>query len=378
MSLPRMKRIDTWGVASATIGQSTPGAEMCATRWSVLERTSLSIRRQETCFPYMNGELSNGLPRLATSGNLIVEARTGAPIILRGVNRSGLEYSDPDEQGFLSGAAICRSEIQTIVRDWRCNIIRLPFNQDFVLRGREGRTGEEYRSALDQVIYWASMFGAYTLLDLQWLDVGRTYGENRNFVAPLPNMQSLELWTLLAARYRDEPAVLYDIFTEPHDRLDDDPFPLNKEDGSTYPDDQRAVTMKEWQPWARKLTSVIRSESPDAIIFVPGIDWAYDLRGMPMDLPNIVYSSHVYPDKGNDWPEAFGNLSRTVPVFLGEFGGQDKAEELDFVRRLVAYAEQLGIGWTAWSWFNDPFLVNRYAATRFGDIVRRGLTAEMT
>ena len=166
------------------------------------------------------------------------------------------------------------------------------------------------------------------------------------------------------------------IFTEPHDRLDDDPFPLNKEDGSTYPDDQRAVTMKQWQPWARKLTSVIRSENPDAIIFVPGINWAYDLRGMPMDLANIVYSSHVYPGKGNDWPQAFGNLSRTVPVFLGEFGGQDKAEELDFVRRLMAYAQQLGIGWTAWSWFNDPFLVNRYEATRFGDIVRRGLAAK--
>ena len=324
----------------------------------------------------MNGELSNGLPRLATSGNLIVDVSTGAPILLRGVNRSGLEYSDPDEQGFLSGAAICRSEIQTIVRDWDCNIIRLPFNQDFVLRGRGGRPGQEYRNALDQVIYWTSMFGAYTLLDLQWLDANRTYGGDRNFVAPLPNMQSIELWTLLADRYKDEPAVLYDIFTEPHDRLDDDPSPLNKEDGSTYPDDQRAVTMKEWQPWARKLTSVIRSENPDAIIFVSGINWAYDLRGMPMDVPNIVYSSHVYPAKGNDWPQAFGNLSRIVPVFLGEFGGQDKTEELAFVRGLVAYAQQLGIGWTAWSWFNDPFLVNRYEATRFGDIVRRGLAAK--
>jgi endoglucanase len=324
----------------------------------------------------MNGELSNGLPRLVTSGNLLVDTSTSAPIILRGVNRSGLEYCGPDEQGFLSGAAICRSEIRTIVRDWDCKIIRLPFNQDFVLRGRGGRPGQEYRNALDQVIYWASMFGAYTLLDLQWLDADRTYGGDRNFVASLPNMQSIEMWTLLAARYKDEPAVLYDIFTEPHDRLDDDPFPLNKEDGSAYADGQRAVTMKEWQPWARKLTSAIRSENPDAIVFVPGINWAYDLRGMPMGLADIVYSSHVYPNKGSDWFDAFGDLSRTVPVFLGEFGGQDEPKELDFVRRLVAYAQQLGIGWTAWSWFNDPILVNRYEVTRFGDIVRRGLATK--
>ena len=49
-----------------------------------------------------------------------------------------------------------------------------------------------------------------------------------------------------------------------------------------------------------------------------------------------------------------------------------------FVRRLMAYAQQLGIGWTAWSWFNDPFLVNRYQVTSFGDIVKQGLAAERT
>src|SRR5277367_6922702 len=166
----------------------------------------------------MNGRLSNALPLLTTSGNRIVNAATGATLLLRGVNRSGLEYSDPDEQGFLSGAGICRAEIQTIVKDWRCNIVRLPFNQDFVLRGRNGLSAEQYQQALDQVISWNAMFGAYTLLDLQWLDVQRIYGGNRNFVAPLPNMDSIALWTTLAARYKDEPAVLYDIFTEPHDR----------------------------------------------------------------------------------------------------------------------------------------------------------------
>ena len=323
----------------------------------------------------MNGELSNGLSRLATSGKRIIDMASGAPVILRGVNRSGLEYAGPDEQGFLSGAAISRSEIQHIVQDWGCNIIRLPFNQDFVLRGRDGHSGEEYQSALDQVIYWTSMFGAYTLLDLQWLDGDRIYGGNRNFVAPLPNMQSIELWALLARRYKDEPAVLFDIFTEPHDRLNDDPFPLNKDDGTTYPADQRSVTMTEWQPWAQKLTSIIRSENSHSLVFISGINWAYDLRGMPMNLANVVYSSHVYSNKAIEWPDAFGDLSQTVPVFVGEFGGDDTPADLEFGRRLGEYMRQLGIGWTAWSWYNDPLLVSRYAATQFGNIVRQQLAA---
>src|ERR1700733_12574281 len=124
----------------------------------------------------MNGELSNGLAALATSGNRTVNAATGAIITLRGINRSGLEYAGPDEQGFLSGASISRSEIEVIVRQWNCNVVRLPFNQDFVLRGCRGRSGEEYQRALDQVIYWNSLFGAYTLLDLHWLDAERIYG----------------------------------------------------------------------------------------------------------------------------------------------------------------------------------------------------------
>ncbi len=322
----------------------------------------------------MNGELSNGLAALGTSGNRIISIATGEPILLRGVNRSGLEYAGPDEQGFLSGASFSRPEIEFIVKEWRCNIIRLPFNQDFVLRGRQGRSGEDYQKAIDQVIYWASLFGAYTLLDLQWLDADRVYGGNRNFVAPLPNIESLELWTTLARRYRNEPAVLYDLFNEPHDRLDDDPFPLNKEDGTTYPPGQKSVTMKEWQPWARKLTQAVRDENPDALVFVAGTNWAYDLRGMPMDMENIVYSTHVYPNKGRNWAGAFGNLSKSSPVFVGEFGGGETPGDLEFVQSLMRYTEELEIGWTAWSWSNEPFLVTRYVPTAFGEAVRQKLS----
>ena len=325
----------------------------------------------------MNGELSNGLAQLTTSGNRIVNASTGAAVLLRGINRSGLEYAGPDEQGFLSGANITRAEIEAMVRGWSCNIVRVPFNQDFALRGRNGRSAEEYRRALDQVVYWNSLSGAYTLLDLQWLDAERVYGGDRNFVAPLPNLESIELWTVLSRRYRDEPAVLYDIFTEPHDRLPDDPYALNKEDGTLYPADRRSVTASEWQPWARKLAIAIRSENPQSLVFVSGINWAYDLRGVPMDIPNLVYSSHVYSNKGGNWAEAFGDLSARVPVFIGEFGGDGSAADLDFGRRLLGYLEKLGIGWAAWSWQDQPQLVTRYAPTRFGELVRKRLTEEI-
>lgn len=333
----------------------------------------MAVRLQDHEVP-MNGNLSHNLPPLRTSGNRIINSATGVPILLRGINRSGLEYSDPDEQGFLSGASISRAEIQFIVNGWRANIIRLPFNQDFVLRGRNGRTAEEYQQSLDQLIYWASMFGAYTLLDLQWLDAERIYGGNQNFVAPLPNLQSTELWSTLAGRYKDEPAVLYDLFNEPHDRLLDDPWPLNKPDGTTYPASQMRVTMNEWQPWALTLTAAIRNENPDALIFIGGTNWAYDLRGMPIeDLENVVYSTHIYPNKGSDWDNVFGDLSESVPVFAGEIGGTESPDELDYVRRLLVYLKQREIGFAAWSWIDQPQLITRFVPTAFGEIIRGSL-----
>jgi aryl-phospho-beta-D-glucosidase BglC (GH1 family) len=322
----------------------------------------------------MDGELSNGLPRLTTLDNRIARADTGTTVLLRGLNRSGLEYADPDEQGFLSSAAISRSEIRVIVQEWGANIIRLPFNQDWVLRGRGSWGADAYRRALDQVIQWASGYGAYTLLDLQWLDADRAYGGPRNFVAPLPDIQSIELWSLLAARYRGEPAVLYDIFNEPHDRLPDDPYPLNREDGTTYPARRKRVTMAEWQPWARTLIAAIREANPDSLIFVSGTDWGYNLRGMPMDIPRLVYSTHVYPSKGGDWPGAFGHLAAKVPVFAGEWGGADS--DLKWGRKLAGYFDSLQMGWTAWSWHNAPLLVQQYTPTPFGRIVRASLSAE--
>ena len=320
----------------------------------------------------MAGELSNGLPWLAARGNRIVRTDSGASFLLRGINRSGLEYSEPDEQGFLSGAGIFRSEIQTIVQDWGANIIRLPFNQDWVLHGRGSWPAEAYCRALDQVISWTSQCGAYTLLDLQWLDAERIFGGNRNFVAPLPNRQSIELWEKLAARYRGESAVLFDIFNEPHDRLPDDPYPLNRPDGTQYPADQHSVSMAEWQPWARSLIAAIRGVSPDSLVFVSGTDWGYDLRGMPLEFANLVYSTHVYRPRGDGWADAFGRLAETAPVFAGEWGGG--RADLRWGRKLAAYFDELQIGWTAWSWHNDPLLVQRYTPTEFGGLVQSSLT----
>ena len=310
---------------------------------------------------------------LTTAGTSIVEARTGRPVLLRGVNRSGLEYSS------LEGAGITADEIEHIIRDWGANVIRLPFNQDRALR-RPGYDAGPYLEALDFVIQTAARAGAYTLLDLQWLEAttprGTLANGRRNFVPPLPDAGSIELWRQLAERYRDEPAVLYDIFNEPHDALEDDDAPLLgiDADGRTFPLAGKRVTMGAWQPWARRLIDAVREGNPGATIFVSGTDWGYDLRGFPLpDDTGVVYATHVYRNKQTGWSEAFGDLARTRPVFACEWGGGD--QDVAWGLELYRYFAARGMGWTAWSWSDDPRLTRAGSRepTAFGRLVRAAL-----
>jgi endoglucanase len=343
--------------------------------------------------------LSAALPPLAAEGPLIVNADTRAPQRLIGVNRSGLEYAEPTANaGFLDAAGITSDEIAEIVGTWNARIIRLPFNQDFVINGRAGHSSDEYLAAIDTVIRWAAEQGAYTLLDLQWLDADRIFGTNGdmsfNRVPPLPDGQSIRVWATLADRYRGEPAVLFDLFNEPHSPLPDDPnesFALAP-DGTPIPLRLPHVGLREWRPWAKRLMTAVREQHPHALVFVSGIHWAYDLRGMPLlgldakPLPNIVYSTHVYPWSHThplsigtwetEWDRAFGHLAARVPIFAGEWGGT--ADDVEWGERLVQYFETHGMGWCAWSWADAPCLVaachdRDYTPTPFGTLVREAL-----
>jgi endoglucanase len=329
----------------------------------------------------MSAELSHGLPWLYATGNQIRSSDTGSPILLRGVNRSGLEYSAPHEDsGFLDAAVLTRRDIEEIVSGWRCNIVRLPFNQDWILRGCGGHSAESYLSALDQVIEWIASCGAYTLLDLQWVSADIAYGHladgSPNYVAPLPNPGTIDAWTVLAERYREEPAIVFDLFNEPHDRLSDDPNPLwrvNPHGGIDESEESR-VGPDHWAPWARKLIDAIHPIHPQALIWISGVNWGYDLRGVRIDGPNVVYSAHVYPDRPDwEWRDRFGFAGVDAPLFVGEWGGGD--DDVEWGARLLSFTEGRTCGWTAWSWVDRPQLVRDaragdYTATRFGELVR--------
>lgn len=337
----------------------------------------------------------NALPWLTTLGRRIVAGETGAPVVLRGLNRSGLEYADPAGGDFLASVRFSLDDVQEMVHGWGARVLRIPFSQSRLL---DSATRDAYLQALDTVIAWAADCGAYVLLDLQWLDPAITYGTTSdgspNRIAPLPSSASCEVWRLLAQRYRENPAVLFDIYNEPHSRLADDPHTPTavRHDGSEYPLVNGRVTAVVWRHVAARLARIIKEVHPRALIFVSGVAWGYDLRGVLFDRSEgvapdgIVYAAHVYPSSRFEqggwratngpqaWDRAFGSIAATAPVCVTEFGGG--IEHLEWGRRLLDYLKARDIGWLAWSWSDAPRLVTTEEPKRptaFGALVRTAL-----
>jgi endoglucanase len=284
--------------------------------------------------PPIPAESQAPLKWLHTESASIIDEDGNAKILL-GVNRSGLEYDK-------KGNKINEEEIRFICQEWKAQIIRIPFNEEWILQD------PKYNRFLDRVIGWINRCGAYVLLDLQWQDV-------KVKIPKIPDEKAAGMWALLADRYRDNPGVLYDIHNETHD-----------------------TTWSAWRGRASEIITAIRQKHPRSLIFVSGLDWAYDLRGWaesPLPFPNIVYSTHPYPFKGEPWAwdKYFGDFREKFPIFAGEFGGGEK--DLDWGAKLIDYFNAKRIGWTAWSWVDQPHLTrkDRRTPTPFGELVKAAL-----
>jgi endoglycosylceramidase len=163
----------------------------------------------------------------------------------------------------------------------------------------------------------------------------------------------MELWEMIARRYKDEPAVVaYDLFNEPWPDL------------ALPPEDADRDVL---QPFYEELIGRIRAiDATRLIIYEPHITW--DLFGnqftsMPFD--NIVYSTHLYSGGtaggetgyNGDSAPLLAQVQRSVaeaesqgvPLLVGEFGIGMRENYQAWIRDEFRFQEQHVIGGTWWS-----------------------------
>ncbi len=297
-------------------------------------------------------DMSKWPPELHVEGRRVLDA-TGKEVWLQGVNAGGLETLPQDRH-------VMRSA-QVGVDDWKASVIRLPVSDDFWF-GRspyQHDGGKAYRELIDNIITLVANRRAYLLLDLH------------RFRAPQP--EHVEFWKDAAARYKNHPAVLFDLFNEPHDISwevwRDGGFvtePKTKTDeGAVLSDADKAKSPPGFQsPGMQALLNTVRETGARNIVVAGGLAWAADLSGVAKGYAledksgnGVMYGWHVYNWHKN-WEGAVLGAAEKYPIFVGEVGADVK--KMDFIPAaaqedpytwvpdMLGFIQQHKLHWTAW------------------------------
>jgi hypothetical protein len=259
----------------------------------------------------------------------------GDPVTFRGVQRSGLSskawhfsWTDAD---FAQMAA------------WGASIVRIEMSHAFWLTS-SCQYAPGYKSRIDLAVQALTSRGVVALLDLHKPTKG---GCSTPLLYEMADEPSLPFWTEVAARYKGNPLVAFDLFNEPHEIAD-----AVWRDGGPLPG-WTAVGMQD-------LYDAIRSTGATNLVFVSGQRWASDARVLlehELDGYGIVAGVHSYclTCGGALAPNLawIDEVAAQLPLVITEFGWNVPSG--DYNRNLISWAEAHHVGWIAYSWnAGDP------------------------
>ena len=315
-------------------------------------------------------------PALAVkvAGNLLVDPQ-GQPIRLLGVNASGAEYACIEDLGIFAGPT--GEHAVAAMASWDINAVRLPLNEDCWLgiNGAPARySSARYRTAIEQFVTRLNKAGFYVILDLHWNAPGTVQATGQQPMADLDHAPAF--WSSVARAFVSDPAVVFDLYNEPHDiswqcwRY-----------GCLLPGGWRAAGMQ-------TLVDAVRSTGALQPIIATGLNWGNDLSSWlqyrPHDPANqLVAGLHIYNDLAcvtiTCWNDVVRPLARTVPVVADELG--DKTCSGAFVSSFMNWADSADVSYLGWSWNPSgcagPALISSWSGqpTPYGAVIRDHLAA---
>lgn len=326
-------------------------------------------------------EAVNHSAQLKVQGNKVVNAATGETVRLAGVNVPSLEWYATGEHVYTSVAEACDN--------WNANVIRLPLSSArwFGLTEEQaGKGAEPYRRMVAEVVAAVQERGKHIILDCHWSDAGQTEElkkpENINTVLvnnttgqhKMPDEGVREFWLDIVKVYGNNPAVLFDLYNEPHS--------VSWEiwrNGGMVTDQAAGETVSYQAVGHQELVETIRDAGAKNVIVAGGLDYAYSLTGIAGRSGNdtkvyaledrasdgdaskagygIIYDTHIYPWKNNSdkWQTAVGCVLDKYPVIVGENGWEKQTNETHNISTL----KQPRLNAPYWvnellDWIDDP------------------------
>ena len=296
---------------------------------------------------------------LRVVGNRLRDA-AGREVWLQGVNAGGME-SIPNTDQIVKSVVVA-------IDEWKSNCVRLPVNEMFWFGTSPYQSdgGVAYRAAVDKIVTLAANRGAYIALDLH------------RFRAP--KAEHVTFWKDAAKRYANHPAVIFDLFNEPHEIS----WKVWRDGGwvgqAGKVDESAFLTAEEKKKnqgfesvGMQALVDAVRSTGAKNIVIAGGLHWANDLTGIESEAiekgekesfrlsdPNgngIMYAWHTY-----HWHKGWAHILPVAakhPIFLGEVGAapreemtfiplEQKEDPYTFSPDMLGFIQKHRINWTGW------------------------------
>jgi hypothetical protein len=245
---------------------------------------------------------------------------------------------------------------------------------------------------VDNVVTLAANRGAYVMLDLH------------RFRAP--KRAHVQFWKEVATKYRSHPAVLFELFNEPHGTswevwrnggfVEDKNAPAD-EDAFLTPEEKARNAKGFHAVGMQALVDAVRSTGAKNIVVAGGLDWAYDLSGIVEGFAlderggnGLMYAAHIYAQK-RDWLGKVLIVADKYPLIVSELGANTKkftfmpAEAQEdaetWVPRVLGFIQQHKLHWTAFSFHpgSAPMLISDWQYTptpEWGLPAKRALSGE--
>ena len=299
---------------------------------------------------------------------------SGKPIRLIGVNHSGSEYECVGGGGIFDSPH--DDALAAAIASWRVNAVRVPLNEDcwLAINGvKPAYSGPTYQSAIAGWVKTLHAHGLYAIVELHWNAPGTTLATGQQ---PMPDADHAPtFWTQVAAAFKGDPAVIFDLYNEPFVSFDNaltiDPWACWR-DGCTIRA-SGAITSDWPSTGMQPLVDAVRGAGASNVIMLGGIAYANDLSGWlthaPTDpLGQLAASFHVYNfnvcKTQTCWDSQVAPIAQKVPLITGEIGEDDCAH--GFIDGYMAWGDARGVsylGWTfnPWDCSTGPALVLDFA-----------------
>lgn len=336
---------------------------------------------------------------IKVAGNHFVDG-SGHVVRLLGVNHTSAEYGCVDGFGYDDGHF--DNADAAAIASWGADAVRVPLNEDCWL-GLNGQpnssqgadpalTQSGYQHEIENYVAGLNKHGLYAILDLHWTAPGNQVALEQQ---PMPDFDhSPAFWTSVATTFKNNHAVVFDLFNEPYDPTD----PKSGDDGNQAD----KVTWNCWETGTRNgsnggapcitqaynennaptssyriaglqtLLDAVRATGARQPVLAGGLDYANDLgvadhgrswmTHAPEDpLHQEAAAFHNYMGKACDtatcWKNTLAPIAAHVPVVTGEFAEDNFAERKcahkkpsSFDATYMKWADSAGVSYLAWGW----------------------------